>query len=55
MKSILKVLGVENNLSEIVARSRIALGLHYPSDNQGAFEIADEIIQKTEIKALFNE
>lgn len=51
----LEGLGVENNLSEIVARSRIALGLHYPSDNQGAFEIADEIIQKTEIKALFNE
>jgi hypothetical protein len=47
--------GVENNLSEIVARSRVALGLHYPSDNQGSFEIVEELLKKPEIQKLFNE
>lgn len=46
--------GVKNNLSETVARSRVALGLHFPSDNQGSFEIAEKMIEKPEIKALFN-
>ena len=50
----LKSMGVDNNLSELVARSRVALGLHYPSDNQGSFEIAQKIIEKPEIKNFLN-
>lgn len=54
IESWLKAKGVENNFSELVARSRVALGLHYPSDNQGSFEIAQKIIEKPEIKQLIN-
>lgn len=50
----LKQKGVDNNFSELVARSRVGLGLHYPSDNQGSFEIAQKIIEKPEIKKLIN-
>jgi len=46
--------GAENSLAETVARSRTALGLHYPSDHQGAFEIVDKLIEKPEIKSLLN-
>lgn len=47
--------GMPNNLSETVARSRVALGLHFPSDNQGAFEIGDIMLAKPEIQALFDD
>ena len=40
-------------LSHKIANSRIAMGLHYPSDNKFGFEIADALLNMPAIKGKF--